>query len=94
MSNNKLEGLYAEIFQGLTELRVVDLSNNRIRGLPDHLLNEGSLEKLDISNNQLSKMPLTSLSINAAQNICELDLSGNLIQTIGYPELFSRFKVN
>ncbi|ENN73885.1 hypothetical protein YQE_09513, partial [Dendroctonus ponderosae] len=71
---------------------MVDISNNRIRALPDNLFREEGLEKLDLSSNLLSKMPLNTLAIPAAQTLCELDLSWNLISSLSHGGLLERFK--
>ncbi|KAH1028507.1 hypothetical protein HUJ05_001861 [Dendroctonus ponderosae] len=92
VSHNRITDIPNDIFRFLANLRMVDISNNRIRALPDNLFREEGLEKLDLSSNLLSKMPLNSLAIPAAQTLCELDLSWNLISSLSHGGLLERFK--
>lgn len=88
-----MESLNAESFRVLSSLRVADLSYNKLRSLPDGLFFAEGLEKLDLSNNDLSRMPLASLSFGSAATLCDLDLSFNDISSIANGEILGRFKV-
>lgn len=94
MSWNHLHDIPAELFRGLSSLRVVDLSGNRLRSLPDALFSEDGLERVSVAHNQLSRMPVTTFSPAAAATLCQLDLSYNAIATLHAPETFSRFRVS
>lgn len=92
-AHNELETFHAETFRVLGGLRVVDFSNNKIRMLPDGLFFGEGLEKLDLSHNDISRMPLSSLSYGSASTLCDFDLSHNVIAAIPNGEMFGRFKV-
>lgn len=77
----------------MANLRVVDMSHNKIRTLPDGLFFGEGLEILDLSDNDMNRMPLASMSFGSASTLCELDLSNNDIASIPNGDLFSRFKV-
>lgn len=83
----------SDLFRNLRNLRVVNLSHNRLKLLPDSLFREEGLESLDISHNQLSRIPLTSLSVSAAATLSRLDMSSNRISVVTDGGLFNRFKV-
>ncbi|KAL1506530.1 hypothetical protein ABEB36_005874 [Hypothenemus hampei] len=92
VSHNRILEIPNDIFRFLSKLRIVNLSNNRIRALPDNLFREEGLERLDVSNNLLSKMPLNALATVAAQTLHEVDLSWNLISSLSHGGLIERFK--
>ncbi|CAH1127122.1 unnamed protein product [Ceutorhynchus assimilis] len=92
VSYNRITDMPNDIFRFLSNLRMADLSHNRIRMLPDNLFREEGLERLDVSHNLLSKVPLSSLATPAAQTLCELDLSWNLISSLSHGGLLDRFK--
>ncbi|XP_067012092.2 chaoptin [Anabrus simplex] len=92
LSHNELSDVPNEVFRQLTQLREVQLSHNRLRGLPDALFTEDGLERLDLSHNQLSRMPAASLGVLAAASIVEMDLSWNFITSLHGQDVFARFK--
>ncbi|KAF7273812.1 hypothetical protein GWI33_013503 [Rhynchophorus ferrugineus] len=92
VSHNRIADIPNDIFRFLNNLRLVDLSNNRLRVLPDNLFREEGLERLDLSHNLLSKLPLTSFSAAPAHTLCELDLSWNFISSLSHGGLLERFK--
>lgn len=92
LSNNYIAEVPKDLFRSLYHLRVVDLSHNRLRFVPDNLFKEEGLERLDLSNNQLSMLPLTSLSTAAASTLCELDLSFNGISSLTSGDMLSKFE--
>lgn len=55
LNNNKISVIPPELCK--MNLRVLDLSNNKIKHLPDVLCNMKTLERLDVSNNRLTKIP-------------------------------------
>ncbi|XP_037921990.1 chaoptin isoform X3 [Hermetia illucens] len=89
---NRMTDMPMDIFKPVQELRVVDLSHNRLRSLPDQLFYNGGLEKLDVSHNQLLKIPISSMSSLAALTLCELHLSNNFISTIHSMDLSNKFR--
>ncbi|KAJ8950482.1 hypothetical protein NQ314_007869 [Rhamnusium bicolor] len=91
-SHNRIADVPNDLFRFLNDLRMVDFSHNRLRFLPDNLFREEGLERLDISHNLLSKLPLSSMSVAAAITLCELDLSWNSISSLSHGGLLSRFK--
>ncbi|GLV45240.1 chaoptin [Carabus blaptoides fortunei] len=91
-SKNKLETLHPDTFRSMVNLRVVDLSHNKIRTLPDGLFFAEGLETLDLSDNDINRMPLASMSFGSAATLCELDISNNDIASVPNGDLFSRFK--
>lgn len=94
LARNGLMEIAPETFRNLGDLRVVDLSENLLRSLPDSLFISDDLEKLDISNNHLTKIPVTSLTNVAALKLCELDLSHNYIGAIHSMDLSNKFRVS
>ncbi|XP_030758115.1 chaoptin [Sitophilus oryzae] len=92
VSYNRIADIPNDIFRFLSNLRLVNLSNNRLRSLPDNLFREEGLERLDLSNNLLSKLPLNGISTAPAHTLCELDLSANLISSLSHGGLLERFK--
>ncbi|OGY91659.1 MAG: hypothetical protein A3B31_03025 [Candidatus Komeilibacteria bacterium RIFCSPLOWO2_01_FULL_53_11] len=74
ISNNALGGaLPAEIRQ-LSELRVLDASDNQMTGVPAEIGQLSKLEVLDLSNNQLTGLPY---ELGNLQNLKTLHLAGN-----------------
>ncbi|XP_069668870.1 chaoptin isoform X2 [Periplaneta americana] len=92
LSRNWLTDIPTELFRFTTGLRVVDLSHNRLRSLPDSLFSDENMERLDVSHNLLSRPPVSSLGPAAAATLCEFDLSWNSIAALSSPDAFSRFK--
>jgi Leucine-rich repeat (LRR) protein len=94
LHQNKLTDLNSESFRSLGNLRVVDLSFNHLKSFPDSLFVSDDLEKLDLSHNQLPKIPVTSLGNVAALSLTELDLSHNSIVSIHSMDLSNKFRVS
>lgn len=94
LAQNSLTEIAPETFRNLGDLRIVDLSYNLLRTLSDSLFVGDDLEKLDVSNNQLTKIPVTSLTNVAALTLCELDLSHNHIGAIHSMDLSNKFRVS
>lgn len=93
MSHNFVPELPNDLFKFLLNLRVVDFSHNRFRFLPDNLFKDEGLEWLDLSNNQINRLPLTSMVPQAAATLGYLDLSWNGISSVASGGMFERFKV-
>lgn len=75
LNNNALEGsLIAEVRQ-MTKLKELDVSNNKMTGMPAELGQLRSLETLDYSNNQITGLP--NELANLKGNLKTFNLSGN-----------------
>uniref|UniRef100_A0A182QLG2 Chaoptin n=1 Tax=Anopheles farauti TaxID=69004 RepID=A0A182QLG2_9DIPT len=92
LSRNLLTEVPADLFRSVTGLRVLELAHNHLKYLPDGLLLSEGLERLDLSHNQLTKIPVTALSNMAALSLCELDLSHNHIGAIHSIDLSNKFR--
>ncbi|CAK1579585.1 unnamed protein product [Parnassius mnemosyne] len=92
LSHNQLIEMPLEVFHEMLGLTSVDLSDNRIKNLADNLILSPSIERLDLSNNDLSRVPTNCLSHAAAANLVELNLRGNSIPTVSISDLVQRFR--
>lgn len=92
ISHNALSEIPNDLFRYLTNIRIVDFAYNKLRFLPDNVFRTDGLEKLDLSNNQLSRFPISCISIATAETLSELDLSWNVISSIAHRDQFSKFK--
>ena len=94
MSNNELTEIGPETFRNMGDLRIIDLSSNNLRNLPDSLFVGDDLEKIDLSHNQLTKIPVGSITNLAALTLCEMDLSHNHIGAIHSMDMSNKFRVS
>ncbi|KAJ1520527.1 hypothetical protein ONE63_003648 [Megalurothrips usitatus] len=92
LARNYLSDLPGELFRALSQLRLVDVSHNRLRSLPDNLWSEPCTERVDLSDNQLSRLPVNSFSPAAAATLVEWDLSHNYLVALHAPEMLGRFR--
>ncbi|XP_062537568.1 chaoptin [Armigeres subalbatus] len=92
LSNNMLTDIPAELFRNVRGLRILEMAHNNLKYLPDNLLLQDGLERLDLSHNQFTKIPATSLSNLAALALCDLDLSHNHIGAIHSVDLSNKFR--
>ncbi|KAH7424289.1 hypothetical protein KP509_11G001300 [Ceratopteris richardii] len=80
LSNNQIEGRVPDSFAfGLTSLVFLDLSNNKITGLPKDLRSLSSLQLLQMSNNPLMSGDSVE-GIATAPRISEIHLSSCMIK--------------
>ncbi|KAH7424286.1 hypothetical protein KP509_11G001000 [Ceratopteris richardii] len=80
LSSNQIEGRVPDSFTfGLTSLVFLDLSNNKITGLPKDLRSLGSLEYIRMSNNPLMSGDSVE-GIATAPQISEIHLSSCMIK--------------
>src|SRR5262249_25099679 len=68
-------------FVGPTGLKVLDLSDNKLRAIPESLAELANLQRLDISNNQLTTIPA---SLSQLAGLTALFLHGN--SELGIPD--------
>lgn len=79
LSNNELRDFASDTFRNIDDLRIVDLSSNYLRYLPDTAFSRCRLEKIDLSNNEFPRIPSNGFSNLATMDLVDLDLSNNLI---------------
>jgi myosin heavy subunit len=85
LHNNLLTGFPGEAVKSLVQLRMLNISQNQLKSLPDELSCLPMLEVFDASNNQIESIPDGLGNIVSLE---ALDLSHNQIQEI--PEWTSR----
>lgn len=93
LSYNNIYDLPQNLFHGMKNLRIIDLSDNYIKFLPEFSFREDCLESILLARNQFGKIPFTIFTPEVAASLKELDLSFNRISTVHAPELISHFKV-
>ncbi|CAL1265572.1 unnamed protein product [Larinioides sclopetarius] len=79
--HNNLSTIFAGAFRNLSSLRILDLSYNNIKTLPEDVFLGTSLERLNLSNNNIFHAPTHSLA-HTRSTLRYLDLSQNRISTI------------
>ena len=75
LSNNKLTLLRKDTFAGLTNLKILDLSNNAINRIENSFDHLSDLKSLDLSHNLLKK--LGPKDFFQLMNSCYIELMGN-----------------
>jgi Leucine-rich repeat (LRR) protein len=80
LNYNQLESLDYRIFANLTELTIIDLSNNRLVSLPDERIfaSQGKLQILLLNNNQFTTLMLGV--VQPLYSLNEFHLSGNPLE--------------
>lgn len=81
LNNNDIGEIYQDMLSSSSTLRVINISNNKLRFLPDTLFKDTQLEILDVSHNQITKIPDGCLS-RIAHSLRHLDVSHNEIVAI------------
>lgn len=94
LSHNQVEIIAANLFYGLKNLRIVDLSDNKLGFIPEFSFREDSLERISFARNRFTKIPFKSFSPEVARSLKEIDISNNMISTIHHTELLFQFKVS
>lgn len=74
LSNNNLRGALQGEVRFLSNLKVLDLSNNDFTGVPAEIGQLSKLEVLNLSNNSLTGLPY---ELGNLKNLKTLDLRGN-----------------
>jgi len=74
ISNNKLTGSLQAELRHLQNLRVLNMSNNQLSGVPAEIGQLSKLEILNLSNNQLTGLPQ---ELGNLKNLKNLNISGN-----------------
>lgn len=80
LRGNHLEQLSRGVFNGISQMLVLDLSANRLKSkglLRDSLLNATHLESLNLEGNKLKQVPQ-----NLPNSLKTLNLEGNLISSV------------
>ncbi|XP_076463206.1 leucine-rich repeat-containing protein 40-like [Babylonia areolata] len=79
VGNNSIMGLTTEHLQHLGTLNFLDLRDNKLARLPDEITLLQGLERLDLSNNDISVLPYSLGTINPLKSIV---LDGNPLKSI------------
>lgn len=74
LSHNRLTGALQAEVRHLSDLRILDLSDNQFTGVPAEIGQLKNLEVLNLSNNQLTGLPY---ELGNLRNLKLLDLRGN-----------------
>jgi len=74
LSNNQLTGALPAEIRHLKNLRILDVSGNKMTGVPAEVGQLSELEELDLSDNELTGLPL---ELGNLSNLKLLDLRGN-----------------
>ncbi|NP_001413656.1 leucine-rich repeat-containing protein 40 isoform g [Mus musculus] len=78
LAENQIEKLGAEHLQHLQAILVLDLRGNKLRSVPEEMALLQSLERLDLSNNDISSLPCSLGNLH----LKFLALEGNPLRTI------------
>ncbi|NWX11331.1 NEPN protein, partial [Caloenas nicobarica] len=87
-SNNLIERVTAQEFQGLQDLKHLFLDNNAVSTFEAGALQQCvQLSNLALEQNLLISIPLRQVNLRAADTLARLDLKGNDIEDVGEQEL-------
>ena len=77
---NRIEDITQEDIENTAnQIRILDLRDNKLRILPDEIVNLQSLERLDVTNNNLSSLPF---ALGTLPHIKSLMVDGNPMKSI------------
>lgn len=94
LSWNEIMDIPAEALRPLKKLRIVDLSHNKLRTLPDGMFTDASIESLDLSHNQFTRLPIKSMSLISTARLANLDMSWNILSGIHSTDTIFRLRVS
>ncbi|NXG77560.1 NEPN protein, partial [Baryphthengus martii] len=87
-SNNLIQRVTAQNFQGLQDLKHLFLDNNAVRMFEAGALQQcAQLSNLALEQNLLISIPLRQVNVRTADTLARLDLKGNDIEDVGEQEL-------
>ncbi|NXX33057.1 NEPN protein, partial [Nicator chloris] len=87
-SNNLIQRVTAQDFQGLQDLKHLFLDNNAVSRFEAGALQQCvQLSNLALEQNLLSSIPLRQVNLRTADTLARLDLKGNDIEDVGEQEL-------
>ncbi|KAL2306532.1 hypothetical protein Nmel_004460 [Mimus melanotis] len=87
-SNNLIQRVTAQDFQGLQDLKHLFLDNNVVSTFEAGALQQcAQLSNLALEQNLLSSIPLRQVNLGTADTLARLDLKGNDIEDVGEQEL-------
>ncbi|NXQ38857.1 NEPN protein, partial [Catharus fuscescens] len=87
-SNNLIQRVTAQDFQGLQDLRHLFLDHNAVSTFEAGALQQcAQLSNLALEQNLLSSIPLRQVNLRTADTLARLDLKGNDIEDVGEQEL-------
>ncbi|NXR20107.1 NEPN protein, partial [Cinclus mexicanus] len=87
-SNNLIQRVTAQDFQGLQDLKHLFLDNNAVSTFEAGALQQcAQLSNLALEQNLLSSIPLRQVNLRTADTLARLDLKGNDIEDVGEQEL-------
>ncbi|XP_012271913.1 chaoptin [Orussus abietinus] len=81
LAGNNLSHLAGEQFKYVPNLRILDLSRNRLRTLPRDVFLGTRLEILDLSENRLTSVPSSAL-LELGFTLRDLNLAGNFVDRL------------
>ncbi|XP_055942289.1 leucine-rich repeat-containing protein 40-like [Argiope bruennichi] len=76
---NSIKTLSTEFLEAISNIKLLDLRDNKISEIPDTICSLQALERLDISNNALSSLPFT---LGTLPHLKFLSIDGNPMRTI------------
>ncbi|NXO86065.1 NEPN protein, partial [Sitta europaea] len=87
-SNNLIQRVTVQDFQGLQDLKHLFLDNNAVSTFEAGALQQcAQLSNLALERNLLSSIPLRQVNLRTADTLARLDLKGNGIEDVGEQEL-------
>ncbi|NWI44920.1 NEPN protein, partial [Picathartes gymnocephalus] len=87
-SNNLIQRVTTQDFQGLQDLKHLFLDNNAVSTFEAGALQQcAQLSNLALEQNLLSSIPLRQVNLRTADTLARLDLKGNDIEDVGEQEL-------
>ena len=83
LSDNDLDSITGDIIGSIDSLKILDLSDNQLTGIPKEIGSLKNLVSLNISHNAVQNLPIEIEKLSSLQ---ELDISGNDFKSIA-PDL-------